>query len=325
MSVLVTGGSGFVGVNLVKGLAERGRKVVSLNRSSVPEEVGSYLAPYMDRVVFAQCDVTDLVGLQEVVHKHGVVEIVHTATLTATSLDVERDCAWQIINVNVMGATNLFEVSRRANVRRVVYTSSGAVYRHGDGIYPHHEDEQPHPDGLYAISKYASEMIAQRFRHLLGVSIAVARLAQPYGPMERKSRSRAVLSPICEWVEQALRGEPIVVQALDSIMDWCYVDDMVDGILSILLAEDEPRHSIYNVGAGKTTSVEAVLRAIDRCIAGVKYSESPAVVPNPNIDRQTLTGHLDITRAQDEFGYQPRVDIGAGLERYVDWLRETGL
>jgi len=189
-------------------------------------------------------------------------------------------------------------------------------------MYPHREDEQPYPDGLYGISKYASEMIAQRFRHLLGTSIVIVRMAQPYGPMERTSRSRVILSPICEWVHQALKGEPIAVEAFDSVMDWCYVDDMVDGTLSILLA-DEPHYDIYNVGAGKSTSVRAVLEAISKCVPGTRYFESRDVVPNPNIDRRIQTGYLDITRVRHEFGYQPHVDIDTGIEKYVGWLRQN--
>lgn len=322
MSTLVTGGNGFFGVNLVKGLTKHGQKVVSFNRSATPDVVRDYLAPHLDLVTFAQGDVTNLPRLQQVVEDNNVSAIIHTATLTATSLDVERNNAWQIINVNVMGSVNVFEVGRRLGLRRIVYISSGAVYRHGAGTDPHFEDEQPCPEDLYGISKYASEMIVQRYRHLLGTSIASVRLVQPYGPMERKSRSRVVLSPICEWAHQALKGEEIAVEALDSIMDWCYVDDVVDGTLSILLA-DEPRHDIYNVGSGRSTSVRAVLAAISKCVPGTRYFESPDVIPNPNIDRRIETGYQDITRMREEFGYQPQIDIDTGIKKYIDWLEQN--
>ena len=322
MTVLVTGGSGFFGVNLVRALAKRGDKVVDFSRSETPDRVRRFLCPYLDRVVFVQGDVLDLPRLQQTVEENEIDEIIHAATITATSLEVERDSSREVIEVNVMGSTNVFEVARRHGLRRTVYLSSGAIYPRGNGQKPSHEDDEPGPSGLYGISKVASEMIARRYRSLFGISIASVRMAQPYGPMELKSRGRVLLSPIHEWTHQALRGEEIEMQSLSASMDWCYVDDMASGVLGVLKGPD-PLHDVYNLGSGRLTSVREMLEALAESIPGTRYRESSDILPNPNIDVRHLKGYLSIARISDEYGYQPITGIRDGIRRYIEWLRKN--
>lgn len=323
MTVLVTGANGFFGVHLIKGLAECGDRVINFHRSPTPEEVPHFLVPHLDQVVFVQGDVLDLPQLRKAVAENEVDEIIHAATITATSLEVEQNRPREVIEVNVMGSVNIFEVAREYNIRRTVYLSSMGVYHSGRNQKPHFEDEPPEPIGLYGISKVASEIIAQRYRNLFDVSIVSVRMSQPYGPMEVRSRGRVVLSPICEWTHQALRGEEIMVESLDASMDWCYVTDIASGVLTILKGS-EPKYDIYNLGSGRLTSVQEVLEALAEMIPGLRYREVSEIVPNPNIDKRYATGHLDIQRAQDEYNYQPTTDIRNGIRHYVEWQRRYG-
>ena len=154
MATLVTGGTGFVGSNIVKTLAQRGHSVICLDLVAPDPLVRAYLEPWMSQVKFVEADILNQEDVERAV-VGGVDKIVHAAVFTGILPEIEKARSRSIVDINLMGTTNLLELASQLSVDRFVYVSSGSVYGDGPGLDEVlHEDTPPNPRRLYAIGKY---------------------------------------------------------------------------------------------------------------------------------------------------------------------------
>ena len=176
MAVLVTGGTGFVGANIVKELAQRGYEVVSLDVVPADDLTHRFLAPWAAKVTWLEGDILDRQALDQA--SHSVTEIVHAATYTPYG-DIEKDDAGRVVDINLAGTGNMLELAHQLKARRFVYISSAGVYQaHPPTTEPMREDTPLSPRGIYSITKYASEGLTQRYADLFGLETTSLRLAQ---------------------------------------------------------------------------------------------------------------------------------------------------
>ena len=214
MATLVTGGAGFVGSNIVKGLAEAGHEVVCFDLTPADVLLRNYLEPWAQNVTFVQGDILNVMDLEQAAANQAIDKIVHAAVFTPAqrgSMETER--SRDIVNINIEGTVNLLDLAAASNLKRFLYVSSEAVY--GDppaGVALVHEDAPLHPRNLYAISKHTSEQLTRRYGELHGFQTASVRLSYPYGPMERVTGHRGRMSLIYQWTANVVRNEPIVVE-----------------------------------------------------------------------------------------------------------------
>ena len=199
MATLVTGGTGFVGSNIVKALVQRGHLVVCLDLAAPDRLVKSYIEPWAAQVTFVQGDILNEEDVERAAASN-FNKIVHAAVFTGILPDIEKARSRAIVDINVMGTANLLDLARRRSVDRFVYVSSGSVY--GEDLAPGqvlHEDTTPNPRSLYAVGKSTSELLTRRYGELHGFQTASVRLGGPYGPMERITGHRANQSALKEW------------------------------------------------------------------------------------------------------------------------------
>ena len=319
--ILVTGATGFVMANLVRWLAEHGHDVVAADLKPPDAPLRQFLHGLRGAVSFHQVDVTDRAAVLSLVREVRPARAVHGAAITAIPPDVERARFVETAEVNVMGTLHVLTALAEVGTGRIVVVSSGSVYGRRQDLALIAEDDIKDPQALYPVTKWAADMLARRFAEARGLDLAVARLASPFGPFERDTGSRPLLSPIARWARAALEGAPVVVTGDAAYRrDVVYAADVAGGIGSVLLTDRLP-HDAYNVGWGHGTSAEEVVAALARILPGIQVQWRPDQ-PSPWLGPGNVArGPLRCDRLRQDLGWQPRYDLDSGLAEYVAWLR----
>ena len=329
MATLVTGGTGFVGANIVRELARAGHEVVSYDVSPADELVRHFVADWEGQISFVQGDIRDQDAVTGLASGHGIDKIIHAATYTVNQHALEVERGRDVVGINVEGLANVLELARIAGVQRCLYVSSGAAYGIAAGTDQTYSEEMPvSPDSMYGITKYAGELITRRYGELHGFSTVSVRLSTPYGPMERVTGHRAVMSALYQWTGQVARGEPLQVQT-DSFdpeegRDYTYSVDTARGLQVILDAPDLP-HDLYNLTAGPWITYREILETLTELEPG---SPAPAAVVEGAAARARASvpsrGPLSGHRLRQDLGWQPDFDLRGALVDYLQWRRDSG-
>jgi nucleoside-diphosphate-sugar epimerase len=317
VSVLVTGGTGFVGFNVVRALTASGKTAVSYDSRGNPDADGwAFLGDLAEHAVFVEGDVTDLTSLRQALRTHQVESIVHTAAITAIG-DVERRKPHTTVMVNVGGTATALEAARLESVRRFVYLSSAMIYGSGDPAVPVPEDQPIQPTGIYEIAKQAGEALVLRYMELFDLDPVILRLSAPYGPLEHPTGARPLMSPVFEWCRIALAGGTVRLDQ-DLERDFTYVEDTADAIVRAACVPSLPAR-VYNVAGGRNYRFSAVLETLHRISPTFDVVRTADDVDA--LYAQSLRGPLDSQRARRDLGWQPRPSLADGLKSYLSWLR----
>ncbi len=317
MSVLVTGGTGFVGTHIVAQLASLGERVVALSaEGQLDEAARDFLGRAVAKVTCVKADVLDLGALCDVLAYHAVDRVIHGAAVTAIGA-LEAEEARSAALVNVGGAATVLEAARRNGVQRFIHLSSASVYGATAPSVPLEENAPLAPTGVYGITKRAAEEIVRRYFELFGMSGVILRLSAPYGPLERPNPQRTVMSPVFDWCRAALNGEEVELSE-DLERDLTYV---ADAARCVVLALRKPRlkYPVYNASCGENLRFSDILATLARIRPGFGFRLRQGGALS-SFFRDSLRGPLAITRAREDLGFTPRYDIARGLRGYVAWL-----
>ena len=323
MATLVTGGTGFVGANIVRELALNGHQVVSFDINDPDQLLQDFLGEASQAVTFVQGDIVDRASVERLGGGEAIDKIVHAAVYTVNREALETERSRDVIAINIEGTANLLELARTQRVARFVYVSSGAAYGPAlSGGQTLNEETPPEPTNLYGITKFASEMITRRYGELHGISTASVRLSTPYGPMERVTGHRAVMSVFHDWTGRVARGERITPENLSEGRDYIYVADIADGIRTVLDAPSLP-HGLYNLTTGVWVTFQDILDRLTELSPGIQVvlpATAPAKSGGDSYSRGPLSGH----RLFEDLGWKPRYDLKAGLADYMKWRTDSG-
>ena len=314
MNILVTGGLGLIGHNVVERLQALGHAVTVIdNRTTygiVPQEEIDYLmSERIKKLAPDTCvqkiDITDRVGTKWLFETKQFGMVIHLASFPRQ----------KVVNANpadgskVMseGLLNLLELSERTGVCKFVYISSSMVY--GDFDNDVKEDTVCAPQGQYGIMKLAGEWLTRDYtrKSKSNMSHTIIRPSAVYGPLDVEDRV------VAKFLTGAMRGATLNVNGAGEQLDFTYVTDIADGIVAASLSNNTTNKT-YNITRSKGRSLEeAAQLAVD--IAGkgsIKVNERDLNFPS--------RGSLNIDAARRDFGYDPKVDIEQGFKQYYDWL-----
>jgi len=301
MRFLVTGGAGFLGSALANRLAHDGHQVRVIDDLSAGDPTR-----LDERVLFTRGNVADRPKLWTLLQDVDCVYHLAARVLVSESILYPREYN----EVNVGGTVSVMEAMRDAGVRRVVFTSSGAVY--GEQAHqPVSEDQPPNPQSPYAVSKLAAEYYVRTIGALWGIETVVLRVFNAYGPGQNLPPSHPPVVP--RFLQQALRGGSLIIfGGGGQTRDFAYVDDVVEALVAAATAADVDRR-IVNLGCGQETSINELASLVAEVTGrGIDVLHSPA--------ESGGVSHLcaDIAVARRLLDYEPRVGLAEGLRRMLE-------
>jgi UDP-glucose 4-epimerase len=308
MRALVTGGAGFIGSNLTDALLARGDEAIILDDLSTGrrENIEQALA---NGATLIEADIRDRAAIEEIVGRERPEAIFHLAA----QIDVRKSIADPAFDasINVGGTANVLEAARAAEVRRVVFSSTGgAIYGEGDGQeLPLAEDAPLAPEAPYGQSKYAGEGYLSLYERLYGLSSVPLRLGNVYGPRQDPLGEAGVVAIFCGRLREG--KQPTVFGDGKQTRDYIYVGDVVAAMLAAAEAETS---GPINIGTGIETDVLELVSALGEL--GGSGDFEPEFAPPRTGEVQRIS--IDPARAASELGWSAQMDLKEGLRVTLD-------
>jgi nucleoside-diphosphate-sugar epimerase len=311
---LVTGGLGLIGHNVVRRLLDRGEEVAIVDTRTtygiIPQDEIDYLmAERLKKInnhpVYAT-DITNADSLDYVISKEKPNVIIHMASFPRQKV-VNANPAWGA-RVMMEGLMNICESAKRHGVERVVYISSSMVY--GDFDDQVEEEAECRPIGQYGIMKLAGEDIVKDYHRRGCFDYCILRPSAVYGPLDVEDRV------VAKFMLTAMRGGVLRVNGAGETLDFTYVDDAADGIVSAA-TRIMSANKTYNITKSHSVSLLEAAEMIVKIVGKgtIECRDKDADFPS--------RGALNIDRAKVILGFDPRVDVEQGFQNYYEWLKNS--
>lgn len=311
MNILVTGGCGLIGHNVVQRLERDGHRVLNIDTLTdygiIPRDELEYLMhermALMKTPVHPVCITSS--GIFQMMSYFQPEAVIHLASFPRQKVvNANPQAGAAVMSV---GLLNLLEASVRCGVKRFVYASSSMVY--GDFKDDVKEDAICRPQGQYGILKLAGEWLVRDYtRRTDGVLChTILRPSAVYGPLDVEDRV------ISKFMLTALRGGVLKVNGARETLDFTYVDDAADGIVAATLSPNTANKTYNITKSHSTTLLAAAQLAVDIVGRGtIECRDRDADFPS--------RGALNIAAARQDFGFNPQVDVPEGFQRYYQWF-----
>jgi len=301
--VLVTGGAGFIGSNIVKRLLELDKAPIVLDDLS-----SGYKENLLPEVKFIKGDVRDRETVGKAMTGCGVVFHLAASVGNKRSIDDPLTDA----GINMIGTLHVLEAARKHGIQRVVFSSSAGIFGELKTL-PIAEDHPLDPDSPYGASKLAAEKMCLVYNKLYGMRNVCLRYFNVYGVNQRYDAYGNVI-PI--FANRILKGEPLTIYGDgEQTRDFVNVSDVVAA--NILAAQSQSACGVFNIGSGTRVTINELARLIQEA-AGTEVGKEFAP-PRPGDVRDSLA---DISAAKNAFGFAPERGLEHGLTEYMNWIKQ---
>lgn len=314
MKFIVTGGAGFIGHNVVRQLEELGHTCAIMDSATnygfVPKAEMNYLVEARKARYKAIINYTDLRDHELVANfmedNNDASTVVHMASFPRQKVVGEKP-VWAA-DVMCSALVNLLEQCAKNKVKRFVYISSSMVY--GDFENDVTEDAVCNPMGLYAIMKYQGEQIVKDYARRTGMEYVIIRPSAVYGEWDVEDRV------VSKFMLNAMRGGTLKVNGPDEVLDFSYVEETARGIV---LAATTPAaaNNIFNI----TRSDTKLYTLLDAATIAIKIAGKGTGVAGQRDLNFPKRGRLNIDKARTILGYNPKISVEEGFQRYHDWFK----
>ncbi len=310
--VLVTGGCGFIGTNLIDHLLKfSDRKIKVLDNLSAGKiKYLKHIKNYDEkRVDFIKGDIRDQDDFSKILKDCATV--FHLAAQTGVIPSVESPL--EDAEINIIGTINLLEKSVNYDIERFIIASSAAPL--GEQEMPIHENKVPEPSSPYGASKLAGEGYCSAYSASHGLKTVALRFSNVYGP-----NSWHKGSVIAQFIKQILDGErPVIYGDGDQTRDFIHTEDISQALYLAAYKDLTQDFELLQVGTGRETSINELYNDIKKIM-----SKKDIDVPEPEYVKERpgeiYKNYTDISKIRDLLGYEPKIDLEEGLEQTIDWF-----
>jgi UDP-N-acetylglucosamine 4-epimerase len=313
MKILVTGGAGFIGSNLVKRLLE----LPTVEKVRVMDNLATGSLKNIEefetngKFEYIQADIRDYEACMAACEN--IDGISHQAALGSVPRSINDPLTTN--NVNITGTLNIFTAAKEKGVKRVVYAASSSTYGDHPDL-PKMEDKIGNPLSPYAVTKYVNELYAKVYATIYGLQLIGLRYFNVFGPKQNPQGAYAAVIPL--FIKAVLDNEPPLING-DGMhsRDFTFVENAVQAnVLSLFTEKTEALNQVYNIAYGVQTSLNDLFEMIKE-IGGSDLS------PRYGHERKGDVKHslADISKAKQFLGYHPGFDIREGMKLTFEWYR----
>lgn len=313
-NILVTGGMGFIGHNVVSRLESLGHTVYiadnMTNYGIIPYSEISYLMDERKKKVKTywhyKYDIYDYENMHWLFASGKFDIVIHMASFPRQKVVNNDPIGGSKIMIESL--INLLQLSKKFDVKKFVYISSSMVY--GDFSDDTREDTVCNPEGAYGIMKFTGEMLVKDYARNSDMKYTIIRPSAVYGPLDVEDRV------VSKFMLDAMRGDVLKVRGGDERLDFTYVDDVADGIVGATLSENADNNTFNITKSNSRTLLEAAELI-------VKIVGSGTIEVCDKDENFPSRGSLNTYAARYNFGYNPKIDIEQGFRLYYDWLKNS--
>jgi len=315
MAILVTGGAGFIGSNLLDRLAAQGADLLcwdNFNDYYDPRIKRANIAPLLaaGKVRLYEGDICDAALGEDIFRKEQIDIIVHLAARAGVRPSLTEPVLYE--RVNCGGTTVLLDLAQRHGVKKFIFGSSSSVYGNNRKLPFSEDDPVDAPISPYAATKRACEMICRSFYEVHGLPVMCLRFFTVYGPRGRPDMAIHIFT------DKMMRGEPISVYGDGTTRrDYTFVSDILDGITAAMKAEFG--FEIVNLGESRTIELRGLIELISRATG-----KTPRLERLPMQPGDVQATYADISKARRLLNYSPTCPIEKGIPLFIEWYKSCG-
>lgn len=312
MKYLITGGAGFIGSNIAQEILKRGNRIKIIDDLSTgfKRNIESLIEDYPKKIKFIKGSITNPNLLQK--EMKNIDCVIHLAAFTSVPRSIEEPLQANKININ--GFLNVLVAARDNQVKRVVFSSSAAVYGNSSDL-PKMESIIPMPLSPYAVGKITGEYYMKVFYKLYGLETVCLRFFNIFGPKQNPHSQYA--SAIPKFIKAIVNNQsPIIFGDGKQTRDFTYIQNVVNATL-LGCKEKNAAGEVINVGYGKEVSVLELVETINKVLN--KNIKPKFTDPRPGDIRHS---YADITKAKKILDYYPKINYKQGLKRTIKWYYE---
>jgi UDP-glucuronate 4-epimerase len=331
MKVLVTGSAGFIGFHLVQKLLQSENTVVGidnindyyspelkfarLQQSGISQDASVWNKKIVSRTnssyAFLRMNLEDEEAINHLFEAEKFDVVCNLAAQAGVRYSIENPKAY--IQSNIVGFSNILEACRHSDVKHLVYASSSSVYGNSKKMPLSTSDSVDNPVSLYAATKKSNELMAYTYSHLYSIPTTGLRFFTVYGPWGRPDMA------YFSFTKAILENKPIkIFNHGDLYRDFTYIDDIVEGIVKILLKmpENKPPYAVYNIGNSSPVKLMDFIETIEKALGKKAIKEFCAMQPG-----DVYKTYADVSELEKNFGYAPNTLLERGIKEFVQWYQ----
>jgi UDP-glucuronate 4-epimerase len=311
-SVLVTGGAGFIGSHLAEALLAAGREVVVLDNFDDfyhPDVKRRNLEALSGRPGFAllEGDIRDEGLVEDLFKTQPIGVVVHLAARAGVRPSIQQPALY--CDVNVRGTAILLEACRRHGIGKFIFGSSSSVYGNNSKVPFSEKDDVEGPISPYAATKRAGELLCATYHALYQLNVFALRFFTVYGPRQRPEMAVHKFTRLID------RGLPLQRFGDGSTRrDYTFISDIINGVMRAI--ERVQGFEIINLGGSQSTPLDQLIGLLEK-----QVGQKAIVEGEPGQPGDVVATWADVVKARRLLGYEPKVPLGEGLARFVEWYR----
>jgi UDP-glucuronate 4-epimerase len=313
MTILVTGGAGFIGSHLVERLLSQAKRVV------VVDNFNDFYTPVYKRENISaviqdpnlrlyETDIRDRVACREIFEKHRIEKVIHLAAQAGVRPSIENPLLYE--DINCKGTLNMLELSRSYGIKQFIFGSSSSVYGNNRNVPFSEDDPVNEPISPYAATKRAGELYCYNYHHLYKMSISCLRFFTVYGPRQRPDLA------IRKFTELIDNNQPITVYGDGTTQrDYTFFSDIIDGVISVL--DKQFDFEIINLGDSRPVQLKRLIELIEH-----ELDKKACINKLPEQPGDVQRTYADIRKAEHFLCYNPKISIEQGIRLFMTWYKD---